>query len=87
MKTRLLFKFLVILPLFVFIDYLFMAILGCTGCLMGFGENFTCNVYCYIGKIILCLSGVFFIYLIFRDIKKYHQKTQYGTTGEKQESL
>jgi len=73
MEVKIAFKFLVVLPLIMFVDYLVMALLGCTGCLLGMGEGFTCGPYCIIGKIVLGLSAVFFLYLILRDIKKYYQ--------------
>jgi hypothetical protein len=81
METKLAFKFLVVLPLLVFADYLVMAILGCTGCVLRLGDNFTCGTFCLTGKIILVLSGIFFLYLIFPDIKKILKRKLYGKTG------
>lgn len=68
MKNAILIKFLIVLPLVLFVDYLVMALMGCLGCLFGFGEGFTCGPYCTLGKIFLSLSVVFFLSLIFRDI-------------------
>jgi hypothetical protein len=87
MEAKLAFKFLVILPLILFADYLIMVLLGCTGCLFGAGDNYTCGTYCMIGKIILVVSGLFFLYLIFRDLKKLYQDRKNGKTGKEQESL
>jgi hypothetical protein len=81
METKLSFKLLVILPLIAFADYVVIAILGCTGCLFGLGDDFTCGAFCLIGKIILALSGIFFLYLIFPDIKKILKGKLYGKTG------
>jgi hypothetical protein len=46
-----------------------MALLGCAGCLLGFGNGFFCGPYCLVGKAILLLSAVFFGYLIYPDFK------------------
>ena len=86
METKLAFKFLVVLPLIAFADYLVMAIMGCTGCLFGLGDDFTCGTFCLIGKIILVLSGIFFLYLIFPDIKKNLKRKIYGKTSKEQGS-
>jgi hypothetical protein len=87
MEAKLAFKFLVILPLILFVDYLILVLLGCTGCIFGAGDNFTCGIYCIIGKITFALSGLFFLYLIFHDLKKIYQERKNGKTGKEQESL
>ena len=69
MKANLLIKVFLVLPLILFADYLLMALLGCTTCLFGFGNEFYCGPFCLVGKIILALSVVFFGYLIYPDIK------------------
>jgi len=65
MKVSIFLKIFLILPLILFVDYLIMALLGCTTCLLGFGEDFYCGSFCLAGKIILALSAIFFGYLIF----------------------
>ena len=67
-------KFLLILPLIILIDYILMVILGCSTCLFEFGNDFYCGTYCIIGKILLGVSALFFIYLIYPDIKKLFRK-------------
>jgi len=77
MKASLLIKSLIILPLILFTDYVIMVLLGCSNCLLGFGEGFNCNRYCLIGKAILLVSALLFGFLIFPDIKHIikHQKS------------
>jgi hypothetical protein len=82
MVTKLAIKFLVVLPLVAFADYLVMALMGCTGCWLGLGDDFTCGTFCLIGKIILVLSGIFFLYLIFPDIKMILKGKFYGKTSK-----
>ena len=70
MRTSILIKVFLVLPLILSADYLLMALLGCSTCLFGFSDNFYCGPFCITGKIILVLSMVLFGYLICRDIKK-----------------
>jgi hypothetical protein len=70
MKTQVFLKVFLVLPLIIFIDYVVMVVLGCASCLFGFGDSFYCGSYCLIGKGILLLSAVIFIYLMSRDFKK-----------------
>jgi len=70
MKASLMIKVFLVLPLILLFDYLLMVILGCSTCLFGFGKDFYCGTYCLAGKIILALSAVFFIYLVYPDIRK-----------------
>ena len=69
MKASLFIKIFLVFPLLLFVDYLIMAILGCTTCLFGLGNEFYCGPFCLAGKIVLALSAVFFIYLVYPDIK------------------
>jgi hypothetical protein len=69
MKASLLVKLLLVFPVILFADYIIMALLGCAGCLLGFGNGFFCGPYCLVGKAILLLSAVFFGYLIYPDFK------------------
>jgi len=74
MKTSILFKLGVVLPIILFFDYLLMVLLGCATCLFGFGSDFYCGPYCIVGKIILGLSGFFFLFLIFPEIKQLYKR-------------
>ena len=69
MKTPILIKIFFVLPFIIFVDYVLMAVLGCTTSLFGSGEEFYCTSFCLAGKIILALSAILFGYLIFPDIK------------------
>jgi hypothetical protein len=69
MKATLFFKLFFILPLILFADYLLMALLGCSTCLFGLGEEFYCGYFCVAGKIVLAMSAIFFGYLIYPDLK------------------
>ena len=70
MKTQIFLKVFLLLPLIIFVDYVIMVVIGCTSCLFGFGESFYCGSYCFIGKVVLLLSAVLFIYLLIPDLKK-----------------
>lgn len=83
MKTSLLLKIGFILPLILFVDYVLMVLLGCATCLFGFGDDFYCGPYCLMGKIILGLSGLFFVILISPDISKMFKPTKNVATTEK----
>ena len=80
MKTSLLIKMVVVLPLLVFADYLIMTVLGCTTCLLGFGDDFYCGPFCFVGKLILGLSVVFFLFLIFQDLKTVYKTRKNGSS-------
>jgi hypothetical protein len=69
MKASFFVKLFFVLPLILFIDYILMALLGCTTCLFGFGNEFYCGPFCLTGKIILALSALFFGYLLYPEIK------------------
>jgi heme A synthase len=69
MKASLFIKVFFVLPLILFVDYILMALLGCTTCLFGLGDEFYCGPFCLAGKIILALSAVLFGYLIYPEIK------------------
>jgi len=69
MKATLFFKLFFILPLILFADYMLMALLGCSTCLLGLGEEFYCGPFCVAGKIVMAISAIFFGYLIYPDLK------------------
>jgi len=73
MKTPLLLKILIGLPVLLFVDYLLMAILGCTSCLFGLGDTYFCGPYCLLGKGLLLLSAALFCWYLSSDIKKLFQ--------------
>jgi hypothetical protein len=81
MKASLFIKFFLVLPLILFVDYLIMALLGCTTCLFGLGNEFYCGPFCLAGKIILALSALFFIYLIYPDLKIFFRAKKNGTAS------
>ncbi len=67
MKTEILSKALLLLPAILFADFLFMTLLGCLTNRLGCGEEFYCGLYCVIGKGILLLSAIIFVYLLLQD--------------------
>jgi len=69
MKASLFIKLFFVLPLILFVDYILMALLGCTTCLFGLGNEYYCGSFCLTGKILLALSALFFGYLIYPEIK------------------
>ena len=81
MKASIFIKLFFVLPLILFVDYLLMAIIGCTTCLFGMGEGFYCGSFCLAGKIILALSAIFFGYLILPDIKAIFKLKKHGTSA------
>jgi len=82
MIRSILIKVFLVLPLILFADYLLMALLGCSTCLFGFGDDFYCGPFCVMGKIILILSFVLFGYLIYRDIRKNRNLKSNATAKE-----
>ena len=81
MKASILVKVFFILPLLIFVDYILMAILGCTTCLLGLGEDFYCGSFCLAGKIILALSAIFFGYIISPEIKAIFKPKKNGASA------
>jgi hypothetical protein len=87
MKASLVIKIFFVLPLILFVDYILMAIIGCSTCLFGLGEDFYCGPFCIAGKIILALSVIFFGYLLYPDIKALFKSDKNGEAKQKQENL
>jgi hypothetical protein len=81
MKASLFVKFFLVLPLILFVDYILMAVLGCTTCLFGFGDEFYCDSFCLAGKIILALSAIFFGYLIYPEIRVIFKSKKHGASA------
>jgi hypothetical protein len=69
MKTMLILKLVIGLPLVIFVDYVLLAILGCVTCLFGFGDDYYCGSYCQLGKGLLLLSAVLYGWYLFPEIK------------------
>ena len=82
MKASIYLKIFFILPLILFVDYVLMAIIGCTTCLFGLGDEFYCGSFCLAGKIILALTAIFFGYLIYPDIKEAIKTARNGSSAE-----
>jgi len=80
MKASLMRNFFVVLPVILFVDYFLMVLLGCASCLFGFGNDFYCGSYCLVGKLILLLSAIFFVYLIYPDIAHLMKSGRNATT-------
>jgi hypothetical protein len=78
MKASIFLKIFFILPLILFVDYLLMALIGCTSCLFSFGDGFYCGPFCLAGKIILALSVIPFGYLIYPDLKAIFKSEKNG---------
>jgi hypothetical protein len=70
LKTTIVLKIVIGLPLVIFMDYFLMAILGCTSCLLGFGDDYFCGSYCLLGKGLLVLSAVLYGWYLSLDIRK-----------------
>jgi hypothetical protein len=80
MKTSLLFKVLLGLPLILLADYLLMVLLGCASCLFSLGKEFYCGTYCFIGKGILLLSAGLFLYMILPELKHFLKQKRNAPT-------
>lgn len=87
MKTQLIFKLLFLLPILLFIDYLVMIGLGCTTSLFGFGNEFYCGTYCLIGKMIIGVTTLLFLFLIFTDITATFKNHKNASSPEKLKDL
>lgn len=76
MKTSLLIKVLLGLPLLLLFDWVLMTIFGCSASFLGAGNDFYCGTYCFIGKGLLLLSAVLFLALFVPEIKHFltHKK-------------
>lgn len=70
MKSKLLLKLCIGLPLVIFIHYVLMALLCCFSCLFGVGAYYFCSPYCLVGKGLLLLSAVLFGWFLFPDLGK-----------------
>ena len=87
MKSHLFFKVCFLIPLFLFVDYIIMILVGCTTCLFGIGGDFYCGTYCIIGKTVLAASAILFLFIIFPDIKKLFKTITNATTKKAKKSI
>jgi hypothetical protein len=87
MKASLFFKVFFILPLILFVEYVLMALLGCSTCFFGLGDEFYCGPFCIAGKIILALSAGYFGYLIYPEIKTIFRSKKNGPSPEIKKNL
>ena len=87
MRASLFIKVFFILPLILFVDYVLMALLGCSTCLFGLGDEFYCGPFCIAGKIILALSAVYFGYFIYSEIKTIFRSKKNGQSAEIKKNL
>jgi hypothetical protein len=87
MKTSILLKVFLVLPVILFVDYILMVLIGCATCLFGFGNDFYCGTYCIFGKIILGISAILYFLIILPDLKELFNKIKNGTTAEEQKNL
>jgi predicted tellurium resistance membrane protein TerC len=81
MKNSLLLKFLIVLPLIVFIDFVVLTAFGCFSAMAGATDSYFCGPYCLVSKVLLAVSGLFFVYLILTDIMKKHPSKLDGQTS------
>ncbi len=83
MKASLLIKLGFVLPLILLVDYIIIAAIGCTSCLLGMGDAFFCGAFCVIGKIVLILSALIFSYLIYPEMLYLYKLIKHGSPAEK----
>ncbi len=86
MRTLFLLKIVLVLPVLLFADYLLMIVIGSCSCLFTPGMSFYCNHYCIAGKIILTLSALFFLYLIFPEIRSLFRSAKNGQAKKNTEN-
>jgi hypothetical protein len=67
-------KALVMLPIIAFIDYLIMIVVGCSCSLFGFGSNFYECTFCTIGKIVMIVSLLAFLFVVSLDVISYFKQ-------------
>lgn len=82
MKTQMILKALLVLPVILFADYILMAVIGCATCLFGYGDEFYCGPYCMIGKTVLGLSAILFVYIISPNLHKSNKNSKYAKTAQ-----
>lgn len=63
-------KWLLIIPILLFLDWIIMVLFGCFSSVCGAGNSFYCNVYCAVGIALLIFTLLIVILLIFKSLKK-----------------
>ncbi len=69
MKTLLFIKVVLLLPVMLFVDYVIMILFGGISQLVGCGDDFYCSTFCNVGKSIIGITVVLFLFLIFKELK------------------
>jgi len=82
MKTLFAIKVLLLIPLLLFVDYVVMILFGGVSNLFGCSDSFYCGPYCTIGKLVLGLSVVIFLFLTFQEIKVMDKTRWNGPTAK-----
>jgi|GEM_PF-2139152 len=67
---------LLLTPFVLFIEYVIFIIVGCVAFACGIKDSFFCGAYCIAGKIVLLITGLFFVTLLCFDIKKIRKKNK-----------
>jgi hypothetical protein len=67
---------LLLIPFVLFLEYVVFIIIGCVASGCGMKESFFCGTYCITGKIVLLITGLFFVTLLCFDIKKIRKKNK-----------
>lgn len=62
-------KSLFLIPALFFVSYIFMIVIGCVTCYLGFTSDFYECSYCNIGKFVLAAAFVAFIVALIPDVK------------------
>jgi len=83
MKTSFFVKMYLVLPLVLFADYVVMSVMGAAASIIGASDDFYCGPYCFIGKGILLLSAMFFIYILFPDLKQFLKQKMNAQANKK----
>ena len=64
-------KYVIILFVLLFVDYVILAILGCAACLLGAEESYFCNTYCYIFKIFVGVTFGIYVVMFVNSIYRF----------------
>lgn len=83
MKTSVLFKVILGLPFIVMVDYVFMAFVGGGASYLGAENDFYCGPYCFIGKGVLLLSVVLFLFMFLPELKQFLDHKKHAPSDSK----
>jgi len=67
-------KLLLVIPTFLFLDWIIMVVVGSVSNIFGANDNFFCTIYCDFGIALLVSTFLFVAYLIINQ--NLHHKTQ-----------